>query len=899
MRVVSVACTIAGLSSAVLGARLKLSDIKPNFPDYVEGKFIVELTSADVLNGKREDVHARFFDELDKRLPPKAWSSKKIYDSDVFVGAALTLTNPDDIAKLGAIKGVKALRPVIKVPSPEIRLGSLPNQDALNIPADLFPPNVMTGVDRIHALGNKGKGIKIGMCALGVDYNHPALGGGFGPGHKVIGGYDFVGDDYLVGYFPAVPDDDPHSNCNGHGTHVAGILGANPSNAYNITGVAYEASLNAYRVFGCFDGTDDALIVEALIRAYEDGNDIITLSLGGVDGWTEGTSSVIASRIADRGRVLTVAAGNAGEHGAWYSSYPANGINVISVSSTNNIVTGPLQAARTSVPHDPILYATDGNLAPLPIEGEWPIYATSREATVEADACVALPDSTPDLSTFVTLVRRGGCNFDVKLANIAAKGGQNVLFYNNGGVFGRVATGSATAAMVQEADGVFLLEHFLAGTALTVSFPKSGSFGYVPNDQTGGLVSAFTSYGPSYDMHFKPAVAAPGGGIISTWPLDMGGFAMSSGTSMATPHVAGVAALILKARGKGAVKGLRDLLETTSQSIPQSVEEGAIPHTLIQAGAGQLNVHNALTYQTVVTPGELLLNDTANWKGAHTIWIHNTARKARTYTLKHVPAGTAVTLAPGSIQPAVGPVPQDNAADSQARVRLALSRITVPAGMALPVLVSIQPPKNAPTVRLPVVSGHIVIATAGETLRVSYLGAATALKSVQVVDNTDEMFGLLMPLMLSGSGELHTDDMNYTFVSGDAPGLIWRQTFGSASVKLDLVAHDIDVLTNLKKRGTGAWSWWWPGIWRPRPGSSFAAVPTLGPLWEHEYTSRNAATERLLFSAVVPGTFANGTAIPYGRFRALFRVLKVAGDASRQEDYETWLSPIIGVVPPA
>jgi hypothetical protein len=80
-------------------------------------------------------------------------------------------------------------------------------------------------------------------CSIdsGVDYGHPFLGGGIGPGKKVIGGYDFVGDDYygtplsslqfnllfigmLTGSNDPIPDDDPIDNCGGHGTHVAVCL---------------------------------------------------------------------------------------------------------------------------------------------------------------------------------------------------------------------------------------------------------------------------------------------------------------------------------------------------------------------------------------------------------------------------------------------------------------------------------------------------------------------------------------------------------------------------------------------------------------------------------------------------------------------------------------------------
>lgn len=63
--------------------------------------------------------------------------------------------------------------------------------------------------------------------------------------------------------------------------------------------------------------------------------DILTLSLGGSDGWTESSSSVVASRLAARGKVITIAAGNDGAFGSWYTSSPGNGIDVISVASVD------------------------------------------------------------------------------------------------------------------------------------------------------------------------------------------------------------------------------------------------------------------------------------------------------------------------------------------------------------------------------------------------------------------------------------------------------------------------------------------------------------------------------------------------------------------------------------
>jgi hypothetical protein len=94
--------------------------------------------------------------------------------------------------------------------------------------------------------------------------------------------------------------------------------------------------------------------VEALLRGVSDGQDILTMSLGGADGWTESTTSVLSSRISANGKIVTIAAGNdvslaaisgrsaahllriapsQGSSGSWYTSGPGNGINAISVAS--------------------------------------------------------------------------------------------------------------------------------------------------------------------------------------------------------------------------------------------------------------------------------------------------------------------------------------------------------------------------------------------------------------------------------------------------------------------------------------------------------------------------------------------------------------------------------------
>ncbi|CAE6492056.1 unnamed protein product, partial [Rhizoctonia solani] len=252
-------------------------------------------------------------------------------------------------------------------------------------------------------------------------------------------------------------------------------IGANPNNPWNISGVAYEAEINAYRVFGCAGSVPDDVLIASLLRAYKDGNDIITLSLGGPDGWTEAVSGVVASRIAEAGRIVTIAAGNDGAYGSWYASGPATGLSVISVGSVDNTAVN-LQNASVSNGRQ-IAYQS---LERLAIPDGLPIYAVSQDPTVPADACDPLPDNTPDLSNYVVLIRRGTCAFTQKVTNAAAKGGKYFLIYDNiDGSLGAISTSPYPGALITQKDGIFLLQEAIPKN-YTISFPNSPFTGVNP-----------------------------------------------------------------------------------------------------------------------------------------------------------------------------------------------------------------------------------------------------------------------------------------------------------------------------------------------------------------------------------------------------------------------------------
>lgn len=195
--------------------------------------------------------------------------------------------------------------------------------------------------------GVTGKGIRIGIIDTGVDYNHPDLGGGLGPGFKVKGGYDFVNGD-------SDPMDD-----NGHGTHVAGIAAANGP---GLKGVAPGASLYAYKVLGREGTGVDSWILSAIERCADpdqnpdtdDALDVVNMSLGRPVDPTEPISEAVNNAI-EKGVVFVVAAGNDYNYGTIGTPGVAEQAITVAATGVNDITAdfsskGPTPEKYTAKP---------------------------------------------------------------------------------------------------------------------------------------------------------------------------------------------------------------------------------------------------------------------------------------------------------------------------------------------------------------------------------------------------------------------------------------------------------------------------------------------------------------------------------------------------------------------
>lgn len=294
-----------------------------------------------------------------------------------------------------------------------------------------FSPHIMTQVDRLKAEGITGKGIRLAIVDTGVDYTHPALGGCFGEGCLVAYGRDYVGDqlDESATQLPQ-PDDDPYDGCNGHGTHIAGIIAAQ-ENPMGFTGVAPGVELGAYRVSSCRGRVHTDIYLAAFNQAFEDGSDIITTSTWFPSEWSEDSVSVVLQRIVEAGVPCIAPMGNTGLEGVFSTGSPAVGHGVAAVASAMNL-DYPLLLKKAT-------YTVDDGPEDLSFGYHPGRFGDFRESVrelwllgdVDTEDCTALPEGTPDLAEYIVLISLEGCTPYEKTLMVMKSAGRNVLAYSS------------------------------------------------------------------------------------------------------------------------------------------------------------------------------------------------------------------------------------------------------------------------------------------------------------------------------------------------------------------------------------------------------------------------------------------------------------------------------------
>lgn len=510
--------------------------------------------------------------------------------------------------------------------------------------------------------GYTGTGMKIGDIDTGIDYTHADFGGSgnpadyqtalasdtlpanpawFGPSApKVKGGIDLVGDDYDAtptdpGYQP-IPHPDPNPlDCNSHGTHTAGTAAgfgvladgttytgsydANTiaNNSWNVgPGVAPQADLYAIRVFGCNGSVDDAVLLQAMEWAVDNGMDAVNMSLGAPFGDATTPTAEAATNAAKDGVIVIAASGNEGP-APYMTGSPASGAGVVSVAANDSTKSFPgadLSLTKSDTTDGGSLTAIDANGEDIPA-GSFPlavIPATANDAslgdsdTISFGCSVADDQAAGDVTGKVIVVERGSC------ARVAKA------------IFGQQA-GAAAVIMVNNAAGFPPYEGKITsdpdnGDQYTVTIPFLGvPGGPTPSASDAGqqllaadggsltmtaadldnpsfeALASFSSFGPrSGDSGVKPQVTAPGVSVDSAGMGTGTEALIDSGTSMATPHVTGEAALV-----KQAHPDWKKVAYWEAAIVNTGDASGVSDYSTIGAGTGLVSAYDA-THTDVV-----------------------------------------------------------------------------------------------------------------------------------------------------------------------------------------------------------------------------------------------------------------------------------------------------------
>ncbi|KAK0652464.1 peptidase S8/S53 domain-containing protein [Cercophora newfieldiana] len=759
-----------------------------------------------------------------------------------------------------------------------------------------FSPHVMTQVDKLHAKGITGKGVKVAVIDTGVDYRHPALGGCFGPGCLVSYGYDWFG---LLG-----EDSDPFDECNGHGTHVAGIIAAQP-NPLGFVGAAPGVTIGAYKALTCFGSGREDVLVAAFNKAFDDGSDIISFSGSIPFGWNEHPLSVTVQRIVEKGVPCITSAGNTGSDGLWTLGSPGAGKGVASVANVINAETPSIHTvASYSVSgssESPQFTWNAGNPAIPTIS--MPLWASSNDSSVEDDACSPLPPDTPDLSKYVVLVRDSDlpasefstCRMMNKISNLVERGAEYMIVYSTNQhtqiIDDSLLRWIAGIGMVSASQGEEWVKLLNQGRNITLNFESPTTAKQViyspKNSKNGSLLAPRSSWGLSWELDVKPQFSAPGQDILSTWRTAKGSYKIDSGTSMSTPLVTAIYALLAEARGTTDPVTLENLLSATAKPIKwydgSEVHDDLAP--VPQQGSGLVQAYDAAFATTLLNVSSLAFNDSDHFVGSTSFKITNLGTQDVTYEFGHVAAATVYASA-GSYIPdlaafSLATFPLETPIGS---ATLALpSAIRVAAGSSAVVPVVPTPPAGLDAGRVPVYSGFITInGTNGDSLVLPYAGVASSMRSLPVLSRNPEwtkirywndVFSPAVPANTTFTVPFPTGRPNEDLLPDlelPLPCAMFTRNLGSALLRMDIVPLEVDGELNttevlgIKIAGSAER---YPLRWFPGRGAT-----------EDSFT----------------GMLADGRVVPEGRYQFVMRALKIFGDPDKVEDYDVrWLPPFV------
>jgi uncharacterized repeat protein (TIGR02543 family) len=500
----------------------------------------------------------------------------------------------------------------------------------------------LLGLDKLQAEGhtgfiksgpNAGKRVKVGVLDTGIDYNHPDLYKATHDANGVrYGGHDFVNSVVNSdGSVTFIDDNDPMETIysdwldakanptkvlneatqnykdyiTAHGTHVSGTIAANTTNnnsTYSANGVAPDVELHGYRVLGPGGrGLGDG-ILKGIDQAVKDGMQVINLSLGSKTNDPLSPNSIAINNATLQGVTCVVSAGNAGPGVATVGSPGTSPLAITIGASTIPVEIPVLTMKNGTIPYQARLFAKSFKDSDNELAGQ-------TFQIVDVGLGGPSDYEGKNLSGKIALVKRGSSLLTAKMANAKASGAKGMIIWNN--IADENSQGYMTSSLGASMDNIYSVSLTQSQgqtlvdvirndpTKATMTFPSTLDESVW---KKGDELAGFSSTGPVKNYDMKPDVISPGVDIISTVPFDTWepqegqthdytySYESMQGTSMAAPHTAGIAALVLAAHPDYKPADIKAALMNTAKDVNTE----STTYSVYQVGAGRVDPERAI-----------------------------------------------------------------------------------------------------------------------------------------------------------------------------------------------------------------------------------------------------------------------------------------------------------------
>ncbi|MCP3973479.1 MAG: S8 family serine peptidase [bacterium] len=573
-----------------------------------EAQLDVTAAAATAYRSHLEGQHNKLIDRLNRDLGRTVSVEYQYFNA--FNGIAVHLS-PAEAARVLKMPGVSS-----------VQADTMHHIDTDAGPGWIGAPSIWDG--SATGVGTRGEGIVVGILDTGINPENPSFAdvGGDGYDHtNPFGAGNYVGvcnpaeadyqpgfvcNDKLIGAWNmtvlAGPTDD-----DGHGSHTASTSAGNVVDATvvaptktidkGLSGVAPHANIIAYDV--CTpSGCSGAAIIGGIDQAIADGVDVINYSIGSdtpTDPWSQDSQlGFLAAREA--GIFVAHSAGNEGPEAATSGSPNAPWMTHVAATTHTRKFTNSAQdftggdSALADI--EGVGFAGGYGPAPIVYAGDYPSALT---AAPELCGVGSLGDEVSPwpAGTFtneIVVCDRGTFGRVEKGTNALAAGAAGMILADNGaGLVGDPH--DLPAVHISQSDGQLLKDWLAAGS------DHMGTIGGAVesiSDANADILAGFSSRGPNSGVDMViPSISAPGVDIIAAHGT--GGdiiWDFLSGTSMASPHIAGSAALLMALNPTWTPAEVQSaMMLTASQTV--LIEDGVTPGTPFDRGNGRIDLHAA------------------------------------------------------------------------------------------------------------------------------------------------------------------------------------------------------------------------------------------------------------------------------------------------------------------